>query len=154
LEFIRLDASQSSERKAKYLRLCFDLLDASTTTVSYEAASTLVALSANPIALKASASKLLEICIKEADNNVKIIILERISILRRKNEGILDELVMEVLRVLSSPDLDVRKKALEISLDLVTSRTVGEVVLLLQKELRKTVRSIECVHLRSLTSAG
>lgn len=70
--------------------------------------------------------------------------LEKFSQLQRKNDGVLDELVLEVLRVLSSPDLDVRKKALEIALDLVTSRTVEEVVLLLQKELRKTVGISSC----------
>src|ERR1700712_4723813 len=59
--------------------------------------------------------------------------------LQKKHDGVLDDLVMEILRVLSSPDLDVRKKSLEIALELVTSRTVEEVVLLLQKELRKTV---------------
>jgi coatomer subunit beta len=71
-------------------------------------------------------------------------VLEKFSQLQRKNDGVLDELVLEVLRVLSSPDLDVRKKALEIALDLVTSRTVEEVVLLLQKELRKTVGISSC----------
>lgn len=46
---------------------------------------------------------------------------------------------MEILRVLSSPDFDVRKKALEIALEMVSSKNVEEVVLLLKKELSKTV---------------
>jgi coatomer subunit beta len=45
---------------------------------------------------------------------------------------------MEVLRVLSSTDLDVRKKALNIAMDMISSRNVEEVVLLLKKELMKT----------------
>lgn len=59
--------------------------------------------------------------------------------LRRKNEGILDDLTMEILRVLSSPDIDVRRKALGIAMDMVSSKNVEEVVLLLKKELSKTV---------------
>ncbi len=46
---------------------------------------------------------------------------------------------MEILRVLSSPDIDVRKKALDIALEMVSSKNVEEVVLLLKKELSKTV---------------
>lgn len=41
--------------------------------------------------------------------------------------------------MLSSPDLDVRRKALGIALDMVSSKNVEEVVLLLKKELSKTV---------------
>jgi coatomer subunit beta len=46
---------------------------------------------------------------------------------------------MEILRVLSSADIDVRRKALTIALDMVSSKNVEEVVLLLKKELSKTV---------------
>jgi coatomer subunit beta len=71
--------------------------------------------------------------------NERQIVLERVANLRRKNDGVLDDLVMEILRCLSSPDLDVRKAALELALDLVSSKTVDEIVSLLNKELRKTV---------------
>lgn len=125
--------------QSRYLRLIFDLLDASTSTVVYEAATSLTALTSNPVAVKAAASKLIELSIKEADNNVKLIVLDRVDQLRRKNEGVLDDLTMEILRVLSSPDMDVRRKALEIALEMVSSRNVEEVVMLLKKELAKTV---------------
>jgi coatomer subunit beta len=139
LEFIRKDAVQNSQNKARYLRLIFDLLEANTSTVVYEAASSLTALTSNPVAVKAAAAKFIELAIKEADNNVKLIVLDRVDQLRQKNEGILDDLIMEILRVLSSPDIDVRKKALEIALEMVSSKNVEEVVLLLKKELSKTV---------------
>ena len=91
------------------------------------------------MAVKAAASKLIELSIKESDNNVKLIVLDRVDQLRRKNEGVLDDLTMETLRVLSSPDLDVRKKALSIALEMVSSKNVEEVVMLLKKELSKTI---------------
>lgn len=46
---------------------------------------------------------------------------------------------MEILRVLSSPDIDVRRKALGIAMEMVSSKNVEEVILLLKKELSKTV---------------
>jgi len=107
--------------------------------VVYEAASSLTALTSNPVAVKAAAGKFIELSIKEADNNVKLIVLDRVDQLRRKNPGVLDDLIMEILRVLSSPDIDVRRKALGIALEMVSSKNVEEVVLLLKKELSKTV---------------
>lgn len=139
LEFIRKDAVVNSQNKARYLRLIFDLLEASASTVIYEAASSLTALTNNPVAVKAAASKFIELAIKEADNNVKLIVLDRVDQLRQKNPGVLDDLTMEVLRVLSSTDIDVRRKGLEIALEMVSSKNVEEVVLLLKKELSKTV---------------
>ena len=91
-----------------------------------EAASSLTALTNNAVAVKAAAGKFIELAIKEADNNVKLIVLERVNQLRQKNEGILDDLVMEVLRVLTSPDIDVRKKALEIALEEVDATGSGK----------------------------
>ena len=139
LEFIRKDAIQNQANKSKYLRLIFDLLEANTSTVIYEAATSLTSLTSNPVAVKAAAGKLIELSIKESDNNVKLIVLERVDQLRRRNEGVLDDLTMEILRVLSSPDLDVRKKALNVALDMVSSKNVQEVVMLLKKELARTV---------------
>lgn len=121
------------------MRLIFDLLEAGATTVVYEAASSLTSLTSNPVAVKAAATKFIELSIKEADNNVKLIVLDRVDQLRKRNQGILDDLTMDILRVLSSPDIDVRKKALQIALEMVTSKNVEEVVLLLKKELSKTV---------------
>jgi coatomer subunit beta len=114
-------------------------LEAGASTVVYEAASSLTALTSNPVAVKAASAKFIELSIKEADNNVKLIVLDRVDQLRKKNEGVLDDLVMEILRVLSSPDIDVRRKALGIALEMVSSKNVEEVVLLLKKELSKTV---------------
>jgi len=139
LEFIRKDAVTNSQNKARYLRLIFDLLEAKESTVVYEAASSLTAMTNNPVAVKAAAGKFIELSIKESDNNVKLIVLEKVNQLRKGNEGVLDDLTMEILRVLSSPDLDVRKKALELALDMVSSKNVEEVVMLLKKELAKTV---------------
>lgn len=105
----------------------------------YEAASALTSLTNNPVAVKAAATKFIELSVKEADNNVKLIVLDRVDQLRRRNEGVLDDLTMEILRVLSSPDIDVRRKALSLAMEMVSSKNVDEVVMLLKKELQKTV---------------
>lgn len=124
----------------------------------YEAASSLTSLTNNPVAVKAAAAKFIELSIKEADNNVKLIVLDRVDQLRRRNEGILDDLTMEILRVLSSPDIDVRRKALSLALEMVSSKNVEEVVMLLKKELSKTLDEqyekvcIKCMNYRTRTN--
>ncbi|OGE56041.1 hypothetical protein PENARI_c003G06231 [Penicillium arizonense] len=139
LEFLRKDAVQNTQNKSRYLKLMLELLDASTSTVVYEAATSLTALTSNPVAVKAAASKLIELAIREADNNVKLICLDRVDQLRIRNEGVLDDLTMEALRVLTSPDIDVRRKALSLAMEMVSSKNVEEIIMLLKKELAKTV---------------
>lgn len=43
---------------------------------------------------------------------------------------------MDILRALSSPDLEVRKKTLNLALDLVSSRNVEDLVKFLEKEVK------------------
>ncbi|RYC59041.1 hypothetical protein CHU98_g7166 [Xylaria longipes] len=136
LEFIRKDAIQNQQNKVSRQPTQFILFLANTRRL---AASSLTTLTSNPVAVKAAAAKFIELSIKEADNNVKLIVLDRVDQLRHRNEGILDDLIMEILRVLSSPDIDVRRKALGIALEMVSSKNVEEVILLLKKELSKTV---------------
>lgn len=65
---------------------------------------------------QAAASCYIEIIIKESDNNVKLIVLDRLIALKDHptHERVLQDLVMDILRVLSSPDLEVRKKTLNL----------------------------------------
>lgn len=91
------------------------------------------------LTVAAAASCYIDLIVRESDNNVKLIVLERVDALRSKHEHVLDDLVMDVLRVLSATDMEVRRKAIAIGLDMVSSRNVEEVVLLLKKELVKTL---------------
>ncbi|KAF9944080.1 coatomer subunit beta, partial [Modicella reniformis] len=126
VDLIRKDCKNNAANKGKYIRCIFELLNAPSHSVKYEAATTLMALTSNPAAVKAAATCYIELIVKEADNNVKLIVLGRFDDLRQKHEKVLDELVMEILRVLSSPDIAVRKRAVGIALEMVSSRNVDE----------------------------
>ncbi len=108
--------------KAKYIQTVISLLSASTPSVRYEAANTLVFLSNHSSALKAAISCYIDLAVKESDNNVKLIVLNRIDSLRNDRSdqrATVDEFVMDILRVLTSPDLLVRNRALGIALEMV-----------------------------------
>ncbi|KAI9301334.1 adaptin N terminal region-domain-containing protein [Cunninghamella echinulata] len=138
IELIRKDSKSNTANKGAYIRCVSELLEANSHSVKYEAANILMILTSNPAAVKAAASCYIELVVKESDNNVKLIVLDRLKDLHSKHEHVLDNLVMDLLQVLSSPDIDVRRKALNIAMDMVSSRNVQEVVLVLKKELVKT----------------
>ncbi|KAF7970467.1 hypothetical protein HWV62_23875 [Athelia sp. TMB] len=138
IEVVRLDCKNESAHRARYIRCIFELLNASSHAVKYEAATTLTTLTQNPAAIKAAASCFITLVIKESDNNVKLIVLDRLDVLRSKHGRILDGLIMDVLQVLSSADMEVRRKAMSIVLSMTSSRNVEEVALFLKKQLQKT----------------
>ncbi|KAJ2655759.1 coatomer subunit beta [Coemansia sp. RSA 1199] len=139
IDLIRRTARDFAPEKALFIRCIFELLNAAPSAVKYEAATTLVTLSSNPAAVKAAASCYITLATKESDNNVRIIVLERLDRLRARHEGIIDDLVMDLLRVLTAPDLDVRRKVLGIVMKLTSQRNVNDVISMLKKELAKTV---------------
>ncbi|KAH9417817.1 Coatomer subunit beta [Dermatophagoides pteronyssinus] len=129
--------------RSKFIRAIYNLLSMSTSaSVRYEAAATLVTLSQAPTALKAAANCFIDICIKESDNNVKLIVLDRLISLKDSASGaerILQDSLMDILRILNvATDLEVKQKVLNLSLDLVNLRNVEELVQLLKKEILKT----------------
>ncbi|KAH7920369.1 coatomer protein [Leucogyrophana mollusca] len=138
IEVIRLDCKNDTTHRPRYIRCMFELLNSSSHAVKYEAATTLTTLTQNPAAVKAAASCFVNLVIKESDNNVKLIVLDRLDSLRSKHGHVLDGLTMDVLQVLSSADMEVRKKAMSIVLSMTSSRNVEEVVLFLKKQLQRT----------------
>lgn len=123
--------------RSRFIRCIYNLLNSSSNAVRYEAAGTLITLSSAPSAIKAAATSYIELIIAESDNNVKLIVLDRL-IAMKENERVMQDLVMDILRVLAAPDIDVRRKTLQLAMDLVSTRNIEELVLVLKKEVSKT----------------
>ncbi|KAG6380555.1 adaptin N terminal region-domain-containing protein [Boletus reticuloceps] len=138
IEVARMDCMNDTTHKPRYIRCMFELLNSSSHAVKYEAATTLTTLTQNPAAVKAAASCFVNLVVKESDNNVKLIVLDRLDALRSNHGAILDGLIMDVLQVLSSADMEVRRKAMSIVLSMTSTRNVEEVVLFLKKQLQRT----------------
>ncbi|KAI6242711.1 Coatomer subunit beta [Aphelenchoides fujianensis] len=133
-------ATRIPTERGRFIRCVYNLLQSQSAAVRYEAAATLVTLSSARSAIKAAASAYIDLIVKEADNNVKLIVLDRLIELRESipNEKVLQELLMDILRVLSATDLEVRKKILHLALDLVSGRNVHEMVI--RRSTRRTTR--------------
>jgi coatomer subunit beta len=114
------------------------MLQSSSAAVTYEAAWTLVSLSSAPTAVRAAAATYASLLNSQSDNNVKLIILERLSDLKQRHTRVVQEVLMDILRALSSPNVDICKKTLSVAMDLVSPRNIEEVVQLLKREVVRT----------------
>ncbi|KAF2302804.1 hypothetical protein GH714_008519 [Hevea brasiliensis] len=139
LELIRKVCRTNRGEKGKYIKIIISLLNAPSTAVIYECAGTLVSLSSAPTAIRSAAGTYCQLLLSQSDNNVKLIVLDRLmNELKSSHRDIMVDLIMDVLRALSSPNLDIRRKTLDIVLELITPRNINEVVLMLKKEVVKT----------------
>ncbi|KAL7165835.1 hypothetical protein ACSBR2_036660 [Camellia fascicularis] len=138
LELIRKVCRTNKAEKGRYIKIIISLLNAPSSAVIYECASTLVSLSSAPTAVRAAANTYCQLLLSQSDNNVKLIVLDRLNELKASHKEIMVDLIMDVLRALSSPNVDIRRKTLDIVLELITPRNVNEVVLTLKKEVMKT----------------
>lgn len=138
LELIRKVCRSNPGEKGKYIKIIISLLNSSSTAVVYECASTLVSLSSAPTAIRAAANTYCQLLLSQSDNNVKLIVLDRLQELKASHRDVMVDMIMDVLRALSSPNLDIRRKTLDIALELITPRNIDEVVMTLKKEVVKT----------------
>ncbi|XP_010262333.1 PREDICTED: coatomer subunit beta-1-like [Nelumbo nucifera] len=138
LELIRKVCRTNPGEKGKYIKIIISLLNAPSEAVIYECAGALVSLSSAPTAIRAAASTYCQLLLSQSDNNVKLIVLDRLHELKSSHRDVMVDMIMDVLRALSSPNLDIRRKTIDIVLELITPRNIDEVVLTLKKEVMKT----------------
>ena len=50
----------------------------------------------------------------------------------------MQDLIIDILKALASPNMEIRRKTLNIALDLVTPQNIGEVIQVLKKEINLT----------------
>jgi len=135
LELSRKVCRRDPAQKSRFVRCLFQLLRSDSQAVAYEAAWTLVSLSTAPTAVRSVAQAFVQLLNSSSDNNVKLIILDRLTELRKHHSKIVQEILMDILRALSSPNIHICKKTLELAIDLVGPRNIEEVMSLLKREV-------------------
>lgn len=140
LDLTRKACRRDPNQKSRFVRVLFQMLGSESPAVSYEAAWTLISLSNSPTAVRAAAVTYTNLLNSQNDNNVMMIVLERLEQLQKKHSKILQELLQDILRALSSPNPDICKKVLDVAMTLVTSKNVAEVVTTLKREVAKTTQ--------------
>lgn len=77
--------------------------------------------------------------------------------LKAKHREVMQDVLMDVLRALTSPNMDIRKKTLDIALDLITSRNIDEVkqcVIHTSLPVCYAARNLVLALLHRVTTAG
>eukprot|EP01138_Halocafeteria_seosinensis_P015246 gb/GECG01015561.1/.p1 GENE.gb/GECG01015561.1/~~gb/GECG01015561.1/.p1 ORF type:complete len:1031 (+),score=153.84 gb/GECG01015561.1/:1-3093(+) len=139
LELTRKVCRADPSQKSVFIGSIFSLLGSPSSAVSFEAATTLVAMSSAPTAARATAQTYTRLLSSVSDNNVKLILLEKLRDLKvRGQTKVLREMVMDILRCLSTPNLDIRRKALNLALELVSPKNVEQICGYLKKEIVAT----------------
>eukprot|EP00921_Rhytidocystis_pertsovi_P004053 GHVQ01006993.1.p1 GENE.GHVQ01006993.1~~GHVQ01006993.1.p1 ORF type:complete len:1006 (-),score=118.11 GHVQ01006993.1:766-3783(-) len=139
LELLRKVCRQNPAQKALLLRLIMTIVESAAPAVAYDCAGSLVALSGSQAALKFASSAYVKLLVSQSDINVKLIVLDRLCEVLVKHKGVLEGFVMDILRALSCPSLEVRRKTLDIALKLVGPRSVVDLVNVLKKEIVKSM---------------
>ena len=83
LELIRRVCRAAPGEKGKYIKIILALLQSTSTAVVYECAVTLVSLSNAPTAVAAAANCYCQMLVSQSDNNVKLIVLDRLQVRAR-----------------------------------------------------------------------
>jgi coatomer subunit beta len=135
LELSRKVCRRDPAQKARFVRCLFQLLQSDSQAVQYEASWTLVSLSTAPTAVRACAQAYTTLLNTSNDNNVKLIVLDRLAELKKHHSKIVQEILMDILRALSSPNIHICKKTLNLAIDLVSPGNIEEVMLLLKREV-------------------
>eukprot|EP00656_Telonema_subtile_P013509 TRINITY_DN1685_c0_g8_i1.p1 TRINITY_DN1685_c0_g8~~TRINITY_DN1685_c0_g8_i1.p1 ORF type:complete len:932 (+),score=325.48 TRINITY_DN1685_c0_g8_i1:101-2896(+) len=138
LMVIRKSARTHAHLKGRYLRALVELLEGASAGVASEAASTLLTLTTAGSAVKAATQCFCNLLVTCSDNNVKLIILDKLEEIKKAHPTVLQGLIMDVLRALNCPNLDIRTKCVNIALDLITPKNIDEVVQILKKEVVKS----------------
>eukprot|EP01100_Stratorugosa_tubuloviscum_P008371 TRINITY_DN3489_c0_g1_i1.p1 TRINITY_DN3489_c0_g1~~TRINITY_DN3489_c0_g1_i1.p1 ORF type:complete len:941 (-),score=410.29 TRINITY_DN3489_c0_g1_i1:111-2933(-) len=138
IDLIRKVCKSNHPERSRFIRCMLALVGSSSAAVRYESATALMVLSSAPTAIHAAASTFIELLCNQSDNNVKMIVLDRLLEIKQKHSKVLQGLLLDVMRALSCPNMDIRKKTLDFALDLVSLRNIDEVVLVLKKEIAKT----------------
>jgi coatomer subunit beta len=110
-------------------------LDSKSLAVLYQCAGTLVSISSSPAAIKGASNTYIQLLLKSNDNNIKLIVLDRLEELQNRYESFFNELSMEILRGLNNSTMEIKKKVLKLSLDSITNKNALNILTSLKKEI-------------------
>jgi coatomer subunit beta len=119
----------------------FLLSNSKSSSVLFECANTITQLTTAPTAIKIAIQSYLNLLAEQNDNNVKLIVLNKIMDLRGKYAKLLEDYMSEILNTINGGDnqivssLDINQKVLELTTELASPRNIKEIIAFLEKEI-------------------
>merc|ERR1719295_1306809 len=135
LELMRKVCRSLPVPKSIFVKCAAKLLDASSNSVIYEAANTLLSLTPLDSAVNKSLSAYTRLLQTESDQNVKLIVVKRLNSLKVRYQRNLRSIIMDILRGLATLNIDVRRSILELILSLAAPNNIEDIIGCLKKEI-------------------
>ena len=141
LEFIRKDCKVNYNDKGFYVKCISLLLESKASAIRFAAANLLISIANTPSAVKVAVECFVELAAKEIDMNAKLILLGKVKSVVEENPSVSAELALDILKVLATNEIQVKKQCVSLVLSLVSSKHLEEVVLFLRKDLLRFCKS-------------
>eukprot|EP00366_Plasmodium_knowlesi_P003228 XP_002260725.1 coatamer protein, beta subunit, putative [Plasmodium knowlesi strain H] len=134
----RLNESDYSQYKNNVVKILLNMMNKNVSnSVLYEGACCLLYMSTSEVSIKTASECFIKLLINQHDNNIKLIVIDRLYYIMCKWKKVLENYVMDLLRALNFPSRDIRVKILNLVLHILSSRNVHLVLGVLKKELLK-----------------
>jgi coatomer subunit beta len=135
VDFIKHTIQVNPHEKIKYVPVLFSVLQSKSPAVLYQCAATLLTLSSSPTAIRHATQTFIQLLTTHSDNNVRLIVLDRLKDVRNAFPEVLQESLMDILRALATGNVDLRRQIVQLSLELVNQKNIEAFVIFMKKEL-------------------
>ncbi len=116
----------------------FMLSNSKSSSVLFECANTITQLTTAPTAIKIAIQSYLNLLAEQNDNNVKMIVLNKIMDLKGKYAKLLEDYISDILNIINEEaisSLEINQKVLELATELASPRNIKEIITFLEKEI-------------------
>lgn len=140
LEMLRRLCKVEPTQKSRLMNAIFMLSNSKSSSVLFECANTIIQLTTAPSAIKIAIQSYLTLLQDQNDNNVKLIVLNKIVTLKKKYGKLLEEYMNDILNIIREDtvqSVEINQKVLELVTDLANHRNVKEVGAFLENEIFK-----------------
>jgi coatomer subunit beta len=140
LEMLRKLCKIEPAQKQRLMNAIFLLSNSKSSSVLFECANTITQLTTAPTAIKIAIQSYLNLLQEQNDNNVKLIVLNKIIELRGKYAKLLEDYISDILNTINEEQissLDINQKVLELTTELASSRNIKEIIAFLEKEITR-----------------
>ncbi|CAD8125535.1 unnamed protein product [Paramecium sonneborni] len=119
------------QQKPKLLKSIYQFSKSKSASVQYECANTLFAVSPSLASLKIAVQIYMQLINTQTDNNIKLVILDRLEAVNQLNPRVLEDRTQDLSQLLNQQSIDIRRKVLKLF------QLKNENVVLLAQSLQK-----------------
>ena len=143
LELFRKTCKYDPSQRSRLMKAIFFFSKSESPSIQFECANTLTQISNTPTTLRMATNIYLQLLLNISDNNVKIVVLDKLSDILVINPKFLEDQVVDITKIMGNPSADIRKKSIMLIKNLVSSKNIDQVFPIIVKEIKKVVNQPE-----------